>query len=560
MTGHRRAGRTRARVLSLCAASGLVALTATPSYATGTAQINGSGSTWAYNAVNAWIGEVSGQGLRVTFTGNGSAAGRQDFANKAVDFAVSDIGFQGHDPLTGVSDTSNGRPYAYVPLVAGGTSFPYHLTVAGKLVRNLRLSGPTLAKIFTGQIKNWDDSHISADNNGRKFPSIPIVPIVHSEGSGTSYQFSAYLAQEDRSLWTGFAGADKPTEYWPSGKSGQIAQNGSDQLMNYIASSSGQGTIGYDEYSYAIAKKIPVAKVENTAGYYTLPTQYNVAVALTKAIINYNRHSNNYLLENLKDVYGYNDKRTYPVSSYSYGIIPTSSSDRTMTSPKRQTLADFLYTSICQGQGAVGGLGYSALPINLVEAGFQQIGLLHKADSKVSLNNLNVSTCGNPTFVANHPAENYLAKIAPEPPLCDEQGHGPCTTPNDSTGPSITSVKQNQSKTQGGDGGQKNGGGGSNQGGGTPGPTSPGSGNGRTKTGSASTGPVDPVTGQRVGSTGGTTNANVEGEPVTVADGQDNSTALGLLAVGLFLAALIVPPLLWRRWSKPGAPPPGAAS
>ncbi|HTW21301.1 MAG TPA: substrate-binding domain-containing protein, partial [Mycobacteriales bacterium] len=308
----------------------------TPAYASGTAQINGSGSTWAYNAVNAWIGEVSAQGLRVTFNPNGSAAGRQDFANRAVDYAVSDIGFQGKDPLTGTNDTSSGRAFAYVPLVAGGTSFPYHLTVAGQLVRNLRLSGATLAGIFTGSITNWDAPQITKDNNGRKFPSIPIVPLVHSEGSGTSYQFSAYLAQEFPSAWTRFAGKDKPTEYWPSDKANEVALNGSDTLMNYLASTSGQGAIGFDEYSYAIAKNIPVAKVENKAGYFTLPTQYNVAVALTQAIINYNRSSQNYLLENLKNVYGYSDKRTYPLSSYSYGIIPTASNDGTMSTPKRQ--------------------------------------------------------------------------------------------------------------------------------------------------------------------------------------------------------------------------------
>ena len=115
-----------------------------------------------------------------------------------------------------------------------------------------------------------------------------------------------------------------------------------------------------------------MAKIENTSGYFTLPTQYNVAVALTQAIINQDKSSPNYLLQDLHNVYKFNDVRTYPLSSYSYMIIPTASNDSRMTTAKRQTLADFLYYSLCQGQAEMGPIGYSPLPINLVQASFAQ--------------------------------------------------------------------------------------------------------------------------------------------------------------------------------------------
>ncbi len=99
------------------------------------------------------------------------------------------------------------------------------------------------------------------------------------------------------------------TEYWPQ-KGAQIAQNGSDGVMNFVASSAGQGSIGVDEYSYALAQNYPVAKIENSAGYFTAPTQYNVAVALTQAQINLDQSSPDYLLESLTKVYTYNDPRT----------------------------------------------------------------------------------------------------------------------------------------------------------------------------------------------------------------------------------------------------------
>ena len=389
------------------------------------ALIQGSGSSWAANAVNQWVADVKSQGLQVVFTPNGSAQGRKDFGYRTNDFAVSEIGFQGRDPLTGDQDSAQGRSYAYLPLVAGGTAFPYQIRVGGQLVRDLRLSGETLTKIFTNRITNWDDPEITSDNNGRVLPDLPIIPVVHSEGAGATEMITRYFATQYGSLWGSFAGADTWTEYFP--RQGQeIAQNGSDGVMNFVTSAAANGAIGYDEYSYALADSYPAAKIENAAGYFTLPTQYNVAVALTQAIINTDPTSPNYLLQDLSHVYGYGDPRTYALSSYVYVVLPTGADDQRMTTAKRQTLADFLYYSVCAGQREIGPIGYSPLPINLVQAGFQQIAQLKTADPNVDLTERDVSTCNNPTFIAGQPNVNYLAQIAPSPALCDHVGDGPC--------------------------------------------------------------------------------------------------------------------------------------
>jgi ABC-type phosphate transport system substrate-binding protein len=248
-------------------------------------QINGSGSSWAANAINQWVQDVYTAGVQVTFNPDGDSQGRQDFANKVSDFSVTADGFQGFDSTTGVSDTSNGRSYAYLPVAAGGTSFPYQIKFDGTQVENLRLSGETLAKIFTNQITNWDDPEITKDNNGVALPSIPIVPVVQSEGSGATQQLTDYFATDYPSIWNPFAGQSGPTEYFPR-QGDQIAQNGSTGAMNYIASSAANGSIGYVEYSYPLSVGYPVAKVLNSGGYYTLPTQYNVAIALEQAQIN----------------------------------------------------------------------------------------------------------------------------------------------------------------------------------------------------------------------------------------------------------------------------------
>jgi phosphate transport system substrate-binding protein len=538
--------KTRAGVLALAGAAGLaLALTAAPAQAgSSTAQIDGSGSSWAANAVNQWIADVTQIGLQIVYTSNGSAQGRQDYANKTTDFAVSDIGYQGVDPSTGQQDTSLGRGYAYLPIVAGGTSFPYHISVNGTLIRNLRLSGLTVSKIFTNQITYWDNPEITADNNGRKLPHLPIIVVVHSEGSGSTAQFTKYMDTVYPSIWRPYAGASGLTEYYPR-KGSQIAANGSDGVMNFIGSAAANGAIGYDEYSYPLAAGFPVAKIENTAGYFTAPDQYNVAVALTQALINMDTSSPDYLLQDLHKVYVYNDPRTYPLSSYSYMIMPTgvtcvngapTGCDTRMTTAKRQTLAEFLGYSICQGQAEMGKIGYSPLPINLVEASFAQTAKLKAADPGVDLTTENVANCHNPTFIAGHPTENYLAKVAPYPPSCDKSGAGPCTGSN----AGITTTNPNGGKvaTNGGTSGTTN---------------TPTGVNASSSAGPGAAASVNPITGQssqpaaQAGS-----DAQIAGSPTNLsADQSDNLTGLlAVLAALLLLTLVILPPVLYQQLSR----------
>jgi phosphate transport system substrate-binding protein len=424
-----------ARVTALVVAVVLsIVFSSSASWGATPALIQGSGSSWAENAVNQWVTDVFNQGVQVVYNPDGDAAGRQDYANHTSDFAVTADGYQGIDPATGLSDTSNGRPYVYLPIAAGGTSFPYQIRFDGHQVENLRLSGLTLTKIFTNQITNWDDPAITKDNNGVALPSLPITPVVQAEGSGATQQLTKYFSSQFPQIWTGFAGSSAATEYWPRAGD-QIAENGSNQAMNYVQSSQANGSISYVEYSFALSVQYPVAKILNSDGYYTLPTQYNVAVALEDAQINTDQSSPDYLLQNLTNVYTDPDPRTYPLSSYVYMIEPTGTSaqDSSITPGKRQALADFEYYDICQGQKELGPIGYSPLPVNLVEAAFGQVQQLQAADSSVNLTNLNILTCDNPTFVQGQPNENYLAQIAPLPPACDAVGAGPCAagvTPN----------------------------------------------------------------------------------------------------------------------------------
>ncbi|MBZ5734388.1 substrate-binding domain-containing protein [Nocardioides sp. TRM66260-LWL] len=530
---------------AIALALGCVASMPAASNAVAYAQIEGTGSTWSELIVQQWIADVDANGIKVVYTGGGSSKGRKDFAQGSNDFAISEIPYQGTDEL-GNADKSD-RPYAYLPIVAGGTAFTYQLKVGNDLVRNLRLSGETLVKIFTNQITNWNDPQISKDNNGRKFPSLPITPVVRSDGSGTTAQLTTWMNNQYPSLWRSYFGRSGLTSYYPI-KNGTrtIGQSGSDQVMNAVSAASGNGYIGYVEYSYPVNKNFPVVKVLNKAGYYVEPTQYNTAVALTKAKIDPKS-----LTQILTGVYTNPDKRAYPISSYSYMIIPTAANDPRMTTAKRQTLADFLYYSLCTGQTKAGNYGYSPLTLNLVQAGLKQIALLKKADPKVNLSNRDVRGCNNPTFDGKNPNRNKLAEIAPQPPACDKQGAGPCgfaTGTNDPTGGS------------GGAGGGTTtaGGGGAKAGGGTTGGTTAGgpgatggaaggaAGGTGTTAGAAGGAPgaIDPVTGEAITNASAQTGGgDVFADPSTVlsADRPGDKKAFGWLS-GLLLVGLVLIP------------------
>ena len=173
--------------LALIASGVFGAAGALPAYAVGTVHspIVGSGSTWSANALQAWIRNVwANYQWKITYSESGSTQGRNDFANGTSDFGVSEIPYAIAN--SNEADIRPSRAYAYMPIVAGGTAFMYNLEIGGKRVTNLRLSGDTIAKIFTGVITRWDDPQVKVDNPALVLPSIPIVPVVRSDGSGAT--------------------------------------------------------------------------------------------------------------------------------------------------------------------------------------------------------------------------------------------------------------------------------------------------------------------------------------------------------------------------------------
>jgi len=388
-----------AALSALCV--GLLA-SAQPARAASYVPISGAGSTWSYAAIHQWIANVVQYGLAVNYAPVGSTVGRTEFKDGTVDFAASDIPYGLRDGNS--FDPPPSRGYAYIPDTAGGLAFVYNLSIGGQRVTNLRLSGAVLAGIFTNTITSWNDPAITADNPGLTLPAEPIVPVVHSEGSAESAQLTQWMIATQGPDWTAYCATvgrspcTQTSAYPVEPGTGMVGQVGDLGVTGYVSQVQANGAIGFVDYSDALASGLPVAKVLNAAGYYTAPTAGNVGVSLLKAQINTDTNSPLYLTADLSQVYADTDPRTYELSAYSYLIVPTDTSNG-FTTDKGYTLGAFGQYLLCQGQQQVDALGYSALPINLVEDGYQQLAKIPGASVPATTTAF-LQGCNSPTSPA----------------------------------------------------------------------------------------------------------------------------------------------------------------
>jgi len=528
----------RARALFAAAVIALSVVAVLPAQAASYDPITGAGSTWSQNALDQWRKNVAANyGMTVNYSGVGSSAGRRDFAEGGVDYAVSEIPFQTH-PEDGSAPEVPKRGFAYMPIVAGGSAFMYNLKIGGLRVSNLRLSGETITKIFTGTITNWNDPAIAADNPGLAMPDKGIVPVVRSDGSGSTAQFTLWMSKQHTALWNNYcASVGKAT---PCGLTSQYpltgnmkGQSGSSGVAGYVSQDYGEGAITYVEYSYALESGFPVAKVLNNAGYYVEPTAPSVAVALMKAEINTTAGAD-YLTQILDGVYNSTDARTYPLSSYSYMIVPTEVvAGGVFTAKKGATLGAFASYMLCEGQQQAEALGYSPLPMNLVLAGFEQIGRIPGAAAAPDPN-----ACNNPTFKpGDSPASNQLALTAPQPAECDKVGDNQCIT---GTGGSIAETPISGTGTGTGTG--------------TGGSASNGAAGGADAPADAAAG-AGGVTASYDENGALISGAGISGAavaaPFTLVDSAWGAGQSTMLFAGiLLLAASVLPPLLWPRLKR----------
>jgi phosphate transport system substrate-binding protein len=213
------------------------------------ADISGAGASFPYPVYTKWADSYKKEtGIGLNYQSIGSGGGIKQIKAKTVTFGATDA------PLPGKELDESGL--AQFPMVMG--AIVAVVNIDGIKSGDITLDGDTLARIYLGQIKSWDDAAIAKLNPNAKLPKQAIVPVRRSDGSGTTYNFAYYLA-EISPEWKSKVGVSTAVQ-WPVG----IGAKGNEGVANNVANT--KGSIGYVEYAYAKQNKLTTTNMMNKAG------------------------------------------------------------------------------------------------------------------------------------------------------------------------------------------------------------------------------------------------------------------------------------------------------
>ncbi|HKH81394.1 MAG TPA: phosphate ABC transporter substrate-binding protein PstS [Methylovirgula sp.] len=228
--------------------------------------ISGAGATFPYPIYAKWADtykKETGNGLN--YQSIGSGGGIRQIKAKTVTFGASDMPLEPKDLMQ--------AGLIQFPTVVGG-DVPV-VNLPGIKPGEIVLDGDTLAKIFLGDIKTWDDPAIKKLNPSVKLPSTAILVVHRSDGSGTTFIWTNYLSKVNAD-WKANVGANTSVE-WPAG----IGAKGNEGVANNVVQT--QGSIGYVEYAYAVQNKMTFAKVINSDGKAVAPAIQSFQAAAARA-------------------------------------------------------------------------------------------------------------------------------------------------------------------------------------------------------------------------------------------------------------------------------------
>jgi phosphate transport system substrate-binding protein len=315
---------TSIRIISAVAAAALLAVvvagTADAKAAHQASTLSGAGSTFVQPLVAQWISPISAAyGIELQYSGIGSGGGVAAITSRTVDFGASDA------PLTPDQFTAcNGCEQ--IPWALGGTAIMYNLPGVKNL---LHMDGPTLAKIFMGQVTKWNDPAIAKLNKGVSLPSTAITIAHRSDNSGTTYNLTDYLSSVSPA-WSSQLGKGVAVN-WPVGVGGK----GSSGVAGIVSST--PGAIGYADVAYSLANHLKYFSIKNRSGKFTTPGARGILSAATSD--QKPAADNSLSIVNPPKKYA----NAYPIATFSYAIVPLQSS-------KAADLKHFLFWAVTKGQ------------------------------------------------------------------------------------------------------------------------------------------------------------------------------------------------------------------
>jgi len=303
--------------------------------------IIGAGSTFINPIMSHWISDFQGShsGVQINYQPIGSGGGIQQLKQGLVDFGASDAALD-DDKLKEMP------PLVQVPESAGPVCITYNLP---ELKSPLKLSGTTLAGIYLGQIKSWQDEAIKKDNPGVTLPNHPVAVVHRSDGSGTTNIFTTFLVKVSPDWQKVGKGMSVS---WPVGLGGK----GSEGVSGLVKQT--PGAIGYVELSYATENKLPVSQIKNQAGSWVDPTP----ASTTAAIAAFQNELASDVRTPIVDPPA-SAKDAYPISGLTFLLVPKQAKDPA----KGGIVKEFVQFIITQGQSSAESLQYSKLPQGLAD-------------------------------------------------------------------------------------------------------------------------------------------------------------------------------------------------
>ena len=303
-------------------------------------RIIGAGSSFINPAMTRWIAafQSSHPGVQINYQSIGSGGGIQQLKQGLVDFGASDAALDDEK-------LKDMPPLVQIPESGGPVCITYNLP---ELKTPLKLAGATLAGIYLGEIKSWQDPAVKKDNDGLRLPNRPIAVVHRSDGSGTTNIFTTYLAKSSQE-WSTKVGQGISVS-WPAGMGGK----GTEGVTGVVKQT--PGAIGYVELAYALANQLPVAQVRNQAGMWVSPT----AVGATAAIDAFQRELASDARTPVVDPPPW-AREAYPISGLTYLLVPRQAKDAS----KQEMVREFVRYIVTEGQASAQSLQYATLPLSL---------------------------------------------------------------------------------------------------------------------------------------------------------------------------------------------------
>ena len=300
----------------------------------GVKEMTGAGATFPYPLYSKMFSEYDKEcNVKVNYQSIGSGGGIRQVSEMTVDFGASD----------GIMDekqkaAAKGGAVLHIPMVSGAVAVVFNLP--GFNTSQLKLTPDVLADIYLKKITNWNDKRIAAANTGVKLPDLTVAVVHRSDGSGTTFIFTDYLAKVS-SEWKEKVGSATSVN-WP----GDVGGKGNEGVANSVKQI--PGAIGYVEVAYAKQNKIPWAQMQNKAKKFLDPSLEGAAAAADVAN----------LPDNMEvSITDSANPNAYPISGFTWLLVYENQTD----AAKGDAIANLAWWMLHDGQKYATPLDYAAL-------------------------------------------------------------------------------------------------------------------------------------------------------------------------------------------------------